>query len=774
MEKKARGKHERTLAAADKASAAGLRSAAKSMHKAEKSVKSVVLRERKKFWFEKFHWFLSSEKYIVVSGASWPRRVRAGVQAAPAHGVFARRRALPPHTPCAPAAPPVLLREYVPSALSCPGHDAQQNDQLVKRYMRKGDVYVHADLHGAASCIVRNRDASGVAPIPLKTLEEAGAATVCHSNAWKVSHSNAHAARRLRLAPLERSYSFVCSSFLLFAPSILLFHSNAWKANIVTSAWWVTRSQVSKTAPSGEYLPTGSFMIRGKKNYLSPVRLECSFIYRYILRESCSQFDSLPLTSLTTPQVRLEMGFGVLFMTDEESAKVRKARFVARGGFDAESAEASADAAADAADAAAARAAAGPRLRKFERKRLRRLAEEGGNGSDDEIIVGATDATGAPGVTDAADAAGAAAPPLPAANKRKKALQTKERRRSKASPFVCAPLPAASGGAARGDAEEAVAAAEEEEAAAARAARAEAKKQKQQRAAAAKAQAAAAKGPKQEAPKRGHRGKQKKIAKKYRGQDAEERRERMVASGNPLVEDTPISASGAAAASGARERGAPRGAPKGPHAFAAQPHHKAGVAPEKPESLLDAGFEGIDALVEKASASLSEDLLHALVMCGPYSAFSQFTYRVKLQPGKERKGRACKAAVSAFVNSVKKEQTAKTGLVLAAAKEAAAGEELAVAGAAAAKDVEGAGEGEGAAVLSVGPSAGRVKAFFDRQMELVKGLQMAEMVSVMKGEVQLVAIRGGGKGGKKGGRGGKRGGGGRKKGKKGGGKKGKR
>ena len=29
---------------------------------------------------------------------------------------------------------------------------------------------------------------------------------------------------------------------------------------------------------------------------------ECSFIYRYILRESCSQFDSLPLTSLTISQ----------------------------------------------------------------------------------------------------------------------------------------------------------------------------------------------------------------------------------------------------------------------------------------------------------------------------------------------------------------------------------------------------------------------------------------------------------------------------------------
>jgi hypothetical protein len=35
-------------------------------------------------------------------------------------------------------------------------------------------------------------------------------------------------------------------------------------------AWWVYDYQVSKTAPSGEYLPTGSFMIRGKKNFLQP------------------------------------------------------------------------------------------------------------------------------------------------------------------------------------------------------------------------------------------------------------------------------------------------------------------------------------------------------------------------------------------------------------------------------------------------------------------------------------------------------------------------
>jgi hypothetical protein len=32
----------------------------------------------------------------------------------------------------------------------------------------------------------------------------------------------------------------------------------------------VLLGQVSKTAPSGEYLPTGSFMVRGRKNFLPP------------------------------------------------------------------------------------------------------------------------------------------------------------------------------------------------------------------------------------------------------------------------------------------------------------------------------------------------------------------------------------------------------------------------------------------------------------------------------------------------------------------------
>ena len=52
------------------------------------------------------------------------------------------------------------------------------------------------------------------------------------------------------------------------AGQMAVVYSSAWDSKISTSAWWVRHDQVSKTAPTGEYLTTGSFMIRGKKNYL--------------------------------------------------------------------------------------------------------------------------------------------------------------------------------------------------------------------------------------------------------------------------------------------------------------------------------------------------------------------------------------------------------------------------------------------------------------------------------------------------------------------------
>ena len=37
---------------------------------------------------------------------------------------------------------------------------------------------------------------------------------------------------------------------------------------------WVYHDQVSKTAPSGEYVTTGASIIRGKKNFLLPGQLQ--------------------------------------------------------------------------------------------------------------------------------------------------------------------------------------------------------------------------------------------------------------------------------------------------------------------------------------------------------------------------------------------------------------------------------------------------------------------------------------------------------------------
>ncbi|XP_017271414.1 nuclear export mediator factor NEMF [Kryptolebias marmoratus] len=168
-------KEQKTIEAAGKA----MKSAEKKTQQTLKEVQTVttIQKARKVYWFEKFLWFISSENYLVIAG-----------------------------------------------------RDQQQNEMIVKRYLRAGDIYVHADLHGATSCVVKNPAGD---PVPPRTLTEAGTMAVCYSAAWD--------------------------------------------AKIVTSAWWVHHSQVSKTAPTGEYLTTGSFMIRGKKNFLPPSYLIMGF-----------------------------------------------------------------------------------------------------------------------------------------------------------------------------------------------------------------------------------------------------------------------------------------------------------------------------------------------------------------------------------------------------------------------------------------------------------------------------------------------------------------
>ena len=113
--KKAGVKAEKTIAA----SAAAIKSATKKTKQQLKEVQKAtsINKVRKVHWFEKFLWFISSENYLVLAG-----------------------------------------------------HDQQQNEVIVKRHLKSTDVYIHADLHGASSVVVKNLNPGE--PVPPATLHQ--------------------------------------------------------------------------------------------------------------------------------------------------------------------------------------------------------------------------------------------------------------------------------------------------------------------------------------------------------------------------------------------------------------------------------------------------------------------------------------------------------------------------------------------------------------------------------------------------------------------------
>jgi predicted ribosome quality control (RQC) complex YloA/Tae2 family protein len=173
-------KEQKTLQSSEKALKSTEKKINADLKKGLKQEKEVMRPQRKAHWFEKFVYFISSEGYLVLGGK-----------------------------------------------------DAQQNEILYKRYLKKGDVYIHADLHGAASVVVKNKPGMSESPMPPSTLSQAGTLAVATSSAWD--------------------------------------------SKAVMSAWWVNADQVSKTAPTGEYLTTGAFTVRGHKNFLPPAQLHLGF-----------------------------------------------------------------------------------------------------------------------------------------------------------------------------------------------------------------------------------------------------------------------------------------------------------------------------------------------------------------------------------------------------------------------------------------------------------------------------------------------------------------
>lgn len=107
------------------------------------------------------------------------------------------------------------------------GRDVKSNEDLAKRHMTANDVFLHASIHGAPYTLIKvPEEAPGV-----QTLEEAAQFAVTFSRAWQDGLTSG-------------------------------------------DAFWVNPEQVSFTPPSGEYLPAGSVMLYGTKNYLRKVAVE--------------------------------------------------------------------------------------------------------------------------------------------------------------------------------------------------------------------------------------------------------------------------------------------------------------------------------------------------------------------------------------------------------------------------------------------------------------------------------------------------------------------
>jgi predicted ribosome quality control (RQC) complex YloA/Tae2 family protein len=113
------------------------------------------------------------------------------------------------------------------------GRDASSNSALIRKHLTEHDIVFHAEVHGSPFFIIKNAAASFAATQEGtidSSLHQVAQATISFSRAWKDGLSSA-------------------------------------------DAYWVMPEQVKKGAPTGQFLPKGSFVIEGKRNYLKGVEL---------------------------------------------------------------------------------------------------------------------------------------------------------------------------------------------------------------------------------------------------------------------------------------------------------------------------------------------------------------------------------------------------------------------------------------------------------------------------------------------------------------------
>ena len=105
--------------------------------------------------------------------------------------------------------------------LAIGGRDAPSNSAVVRKHLGKNDKIFHGDIFGSPFFILKDAENPST-----NSMNEVAHATVCFSRAWREGMHG-------------------------------------------TNAFWINPEQVKKSAPSGQFLPKGSFTIEGKRNFVN-------------------------------------------------------------------------------------------------------------------------------------------------------------------------------------------------------------------------------------------------------------------------------------------------------------------------------------------------------------------------------------------------------------------------------------------------------------------------------------------------------------------------
>ena len=140
------------------------------------------------------------------------------------------------------------------------GRDASSNSAIIRKHLTEQDIVFHAEIHGSPFFIIKNivEPDNTLKSDTDNTVIESAIATVSFSRAWKDGLSSG-------------------------------------------DCYWVFTSQVKKGAPTGQYLPKGSFVLEGKRNYIkgSELRLAIGLFNinnRYVV--TCGPLNSIRKRSM--------------------------------------------------------------------------------------------------------------------------------------------------------------------------------------------------------------------------------------------------------------------------------------------------------------------------------------------------------------------------------------------------------------------------------------------------------------------------------------------